>query len=139
MSKSGEKLEREVEASRDRLEGTLSDLQSRFNLSSLRRGILSAQASRGNLRSTFDNLARTLREDPVPVLLIGAGLAFLASDVLKARGDRRRSGIAAEVDPPEPSDRHLVGNHPDRLNEKLDDALEESFPGSDPISVKITR
>ncbi|GLS45132.1 hypothetical protein GCM10007884_31210 [Methylobacterium brachythecii] len=116
MSKSGEKLEREVEASRDRLEGTLSDLQSRLNLSSLRRGILSAQASRGNLSSTFDNLARTLREDPVPVLLIGAGLAFLASDVLKVRGDRRRPRITAEVDPLETSDRHVAGNHPDRLN-----------------------
>ncbi|WP_267356565.1 MULTISPECIES: hypothetical protein [unclassified Methylobacterium] len=33
--------------------------------------------------------------------------------------------------------------HPDnkqeKLNERLDDALEETFPSSDPVSVKITK
>ena len=30
-------------------------------------------------------------------------------------------------------------NHPDKMEERLDDALEETFPSSDPISVKITK
>ncbi|CAA2104190.1 hypothetical protein MBUL_02582 [Methylobacterium bullatum] len=30
-------------------------------------------------------------------------------------------------------------NHQDEMSERLDEALEETFPSSDPVSVKITK
>lgn len=38
-----------------------------------------------------------------------------------------------------PEDKKLVENSQKHLNNKLDEALEETFPTSDPISVKITK
>ena len=36
-------------------------------------------------------------------------------------------------------DRKLPENRKDRLDERLDEGSEESFPASDPVSVKITK
>jgi hypothetical protein len=36
-------------------------------------------------------------------------------------------------------DEHLEENSKKRLDKKLDHALEETFPTSDPVSVKITK
>ena len=38
-----------------------------------------------------------------------------------------------------PGDKANPDNRQDKLNERLDDALEETFPSSDPVSVKITK
>ena len=38
-----------------------------------------------------------------------------------------------------PGDKHLPENSQERLNEKLDQAVDETFPSSDPVSVKITK
>lgn len=38
-----------------------------------------------------------------------------------------------------PADGHRPENQQGSLNERLDDALEETFPSSDPVSVKITK
>ena len=38
-----------------------------------------------------------------------------------------------------PRDEHLPENSKDNLDEKLDNGVDESFPGSDPVSVKITK
>ncbi len=37
------------------------------------------------------------------------------------------------------ADRKLPENAKDNLDAKLDNAVDESFPGSDPVSVKITK
>ena len=37
------------------------------------------------------------------------------------------------------ADRHLGENSKQNLDEKTDSGLEETFPGSDPVSVKITK
>lgn len=36
-------------------------------------------------------------------------------------------------------DKHLPDNRQDKLNERLDEGLEETFPTSDPVSVKVTK
>lgn len=36
-------------------------------------------------------------------------------------------------------DRSLAENRKDEKDERLDEALEETFPSSDPVSVKITK
>ena len=38
-----------------------------------------------------------------------------------------------------PGDNAHPDNKQEKLNERLDDALEETFPSSDPVSVKITK
>jgi hypothetical protein len=38
-----------------------------------------------------------------------------------------------------PSDKKLPENSKENLDEKLDNAVDETFPGSDPVSVKITK
>ena len=38
-----------------------------------------------------------------------------------------------------PSDKHLPENSKEELDRKLDDALNETFDASDPVSVKITK
>ena len=41
--------------------------------------------------------------------------------------------------PKETLDAHLPENSKENLNDKLDHAIEESFPTSDPVSVNITK
>jgi hypothetical protein len=38
-----------------------------------------------------------------------------------------------------PEDRKLPENSKENLDKKLDHAVDETFPGSDPVSVKITK
>lgn len=38
-----------------------------------------------------------------------------------------------------PGDKKLPANSKQNLDEKLDNAIDETFPGSDPVSVKITK
>lgn len=37
------------------------------------------------------------------------------------------------------TDEHLEENSKENLDAKLDNAVDETFPGSDPVSVKITK
>ncbi|GEP12514.1 DUF3618 domain-containing protein [Methylobacterium gnaphalii] len=137
MTKSAEKLEQEIEASRSKLENTLDDLRSRLNTSTLTENLVGTHNPRAALNLLVQRVVNTVRIDPVPVLLIGAGLAFLAYDAVERGLERRR--FLSDENSQRGSDHALPGNHPDRLNDKLDDALEESFPGSDPVSVKLTK
>ena len=38
-----------------------------------------------------------------------------------------------------PDDKARPENHQSKLSERLDEGLEETFPSSDPVSVKITK
>jgi hypothetical protein len=42
-------------------------------------------------------------------------------------------------DSPSPEDKARPENQQSKLSERLDEALEETFPTSDPVSVKITK
>jgi len=140
MSTSANELEREVEATRGRLETTLAGLSSRLNPSSLAEELTGTRDPGGAVGQTAERLAGTLRANPLPALLIGAGLAFLVYETMRQGAERRRLRVLSEDAVRHgTSDSTLPGNYPDRLEDKLDDALEETFPGSDPISVKITK
>jgi len=139
MSGSVDALERDVESSREKLDGTLAELQSRLNPSSLAEELTGTRDPAGAAALTAERLSETVRANPLPVLLIGAGLAFLAFATMRQAAERRRLRVLSEEVLKAPSDATLPGNHPDRLEEKLDEALEETFPGSDPVSVRITR
>jgi hypothetical protein len=51
--------------------------------------------------------------------------------------DRDQTGF--QQDSAKPGDKHQPENKQANLNERLDEALEETFPSSDPVSVKITK
>jgi len=53
-----------------------------------------------------------------------------------AKTETAKTGLGATA---MPGDKHLAENSKENLDEKLDNASEESFPGSDPVSVKITK
>ena len=82
MSKSADALEYDVEAARGRLETTLADLSARFNRSSLAEDLIGIRDP-GGITPTTEHLAATVRTNPLPVLLIGAGFAFLAYEVVR--------------------------------------------------------
>lgn len=57
-------------------------------------------------------------------------------DKAVAEKSEKRTGTGATASP---TDHALPENSQDNLDAKLDRASEESFPGSDPVSVKITK
>lgn len=139
MNKSADELEHEIEATRGRLEGTLAELQSRLNPAAMAEDLTGTRYPGGAAALTAERVAATVRANPLPALLIGAGLGFLAYEAVRQGFERRRLQALPEESPRRSSDGALPGNHPDRLEDKLDEALEETFPGSDPVSVKIMK
>jgi hypothetical protein len=53
--------------------------------------------------------------------------------------DKNTDQAGFQQDAPKPEDKHLPENSQENLNRKLDEAVEETFPTSDPVSVKITK
>lgn len=133
MSDSADRLESDVAASRERLDRTLSGLQSRLKGNRLARDLSDLRRTGVSARAEADRLLASARVNPVPAMLICAGLGLLVYEAFRTAADRRRLEVAPT------SDRHLAENHPDRLHDRLDEALEDSFPGSDPVSIRITR
>ena len=141
MSGSAEKAEVAVEQSRERLDRTLGSLQARLNAASLREDLLGPKWQSRSLAETADLLRATIRRNPVPLLMICAGISWLLYDAVTRSSRKSRSRVSAS--------RHSTAafgngdalsnsrnNHQDK---SLDEALEETFPGSDPVAVKITR
>ncbi|KAA0112459.1 DUF3618 domain-containing protein [Methylobacterium sp. P1-11] len=139
MSDSPDKLERDVEASRGRLDRTLADLQARFNQPGIPRDFVELKRSGQAASETVERLAAEVRANPVPALLIAAGFGLLVYEAFRTAAERRRLAVVSAGSIVATPDRHLSENHPGRMNERLDEALEESFPGSDPVSVRITK
>ena len=139
MNNSPDDLERDVEASRGRLDRTLGDLQSRFNKPGIPRDFADLRRSGQAASETIERLIADVRINPVPALLIAAGFGLIAYEAFRTAAERRRLAVMRTSPVASTPDRHLPENHPDRLHERLDDALEESFPGSDPVSVQITK
>jgi hypothetical protein len=63
----------------------------------------------------------------------GSEEAFMTD---KKKPDTKRSGFGETASP---KDKRLPENSKKSLDKKLDHALEETFPTSDPVSVKITK
>ena len=56
-----------------------------------------------------------------------------------AEDQKNRDQAGFQQDSAKPGDKQNPDNKQEKLNERLDDALEETFPSSDPVSVKITK
>ena len=79
-------LEKDIEASRARLDQTIDRIQDRLTTGSLIDEVLGS-ARRTPLNGVYDNALDAVRRNPVPVLLIVAGVTLL----LRGAGGKRRS------------------------------------------------
>ncbi|KQP51844.1 hypothetical protein ASG40_05360 [Methylobacterium sp. Leaf399] len=91
-------LEKDIEASRARLDETIDKIQGRLTVSSIVDEML-GNARKTPLSGAYDGVLAAVRRNPVPVLLITAGVGWLlhrmSGDVMRD-AERRRVQRAAE-------------------------------------------
>ncbi|WP_210485196.1 DUF3618 domain-containing protein [Microvirga antarctica] len=106
MTDSLEDLQHEVEVSRARLDLTLDRLEEKLTVSGVVDDLLGT-ARRSKFAPLFDHVTETLRHNPVPVLLVAAGLGLLLHRLTPgSRRSQTRSQGMMDADlpivPPEP-------------------------------------
>jgi len=106
MSESLNDLEKDIEASRARLDQTIDQIQERLSVSSIVDEML-GNARRTPLSGVYDGALDAVRRNPVPVLLIAAGVGWLlhrmSSDAASAVNARRRVRLAEDGVPVVPT------------------------------------
>jgi ElaB/YqjD/DUF883 family membrane-anchored ribosome-binding protein len=101
--RSSAEIEREVESTRARLTGTLEQLRDRATPGQLFEQVLDYAKQSGGT-DFARNLAAAVRDNPLPVLLIGAGIGWLMlSD--RRGGETAGNQPRRALPPPSPSDR----------------------------------
>jgi Protein of unknown function (DUF3618) len=91
MGRQSEQLEREAEGVRSELSGSLAELRFRLTPGQIV-DQLTDYAREGPAADFLNNLAREIRETPMPVLLIAIGIAWLVL------ATNRRSGTPSRFD-----------------------------------------
>lgn len=122
MNQSIKELERDIEETRARLDLTIDRLQDRLSMSGLVDDVV-AQVRRSGYSSAMDRALATVRENPVPVLLMVAGLGWLLTRLAdegrsegraerfttaRAETPRRWTDTAPEADFTQSSDRQYA-------------------------------
>ncbi|WP_052341302.1 DUF3618 domain-containing protein [Salinarimonas rosea] len=103
-------LERDIEESRARLDRTIDRLQDRMTASGVADDVLGT-ARRYGYGSQLDRAAEAIRENPIPVLLVAAGIGWLAlsmTDGARRRTARRELERRGLMD--RPPRRHVAGD-----------------------------
>jgi hypothetical protein len=98
MTESLNELEKDIEASRARLDQTIDQIQERLSVSSIVDEML-GNARQTPLSGVYDGALEAIRRNPVPVLLIAAGVGWLIHRMAgdgKAAVERRRVRLAAD-------------------------------------------
>ncbi|WP_370875397.1 DUF3618 domain-containing protein [Methylobacterium amylolyticum] len=102
-------LEREIEESRARLDQTIDRIQGRLSVPNLVDEMLGNARRVPALNSAYDGALDAVRRNPVPVLLIAAGVGLLFSRMARDAERRRTEVSAARVpvldDTPRPAAR----------------------------------
>jgi ElaB/YqjD/DUF883 family membrane-anchored ribosome-binding protein len=89
MSQSINELERDIEQTRARLDSTIDQLQSRLSTSGIVDEVLGT-VRRTQFASVMDDTLEAVRRNPVPVLLVAAGLGLLFYRMTERSQARRR-------------------------------------------------
>jgi len=76
MTQSLQDLEKDIEQSRAKLDLTIDRLQDKMSVSGVVDDML-GQARNGRYAPAFDNVLATIRRNPVPIMLMAAGLGLL--------------------------------------------------------------
>lgn len=84
MPRSAEQLEREIETARNRLADDLGELRLRITPGQVVDQLVD-YARRGPAAEFFSNLGREIRQNPLPLLLTTAGLAWLVLASTRSR------------------------------------------------------
>lgn len=100
MSESISDLEKDIEQSRARLDETIDRLQGRLNASSLVDEMLGS-ARRTPYSGVYDDALLAVRRNPLPVLLIAAGVGLLLNGMRTARRPTTRAVVPVEAKPVE--------------------------------------
>ncbi|GAB2786123.1 hypothetical protein GCM10027040_10250 [Halomonas shantousis] len=86
-NRSPDEIESDIEQTRSHLDETLSDLEQRVDPQALMHDAY-GYVSHGGASEFFSNLGRTVRQHPVPSLMLGVGVGWL----MVASSSKRRSG-----------------------------------------------
>lgn len=88
-------MERDIEASRARLDETIERIQGRLSVSSLVDEMLGNARRAPAVSGAYDGALEAVRRNPVPVLLIAAGVGWLMHR-MSQDANRRRTHASAE-------------------------------------------
>lgn len=97
MTQSLQDLERDIEQSRAQLDRTIDQLQNKMTVSGVVDDMLGT-ARAGQYGPIYDRVLETVRRNPVPVMLIAAGLGLLAYRLGRPAPRRQTRLIAADED-----------------------------------------
>ncbi|MBD8907950.1 DUF3618 domain-containing protein [Methylorubrum zatmanii] len=98
MSESISDLEKDIEQSRARLDETIDRIQGRLNASSLVDEMLGS-VQRTPYSGLYDDALEAVRRNPVPVLLIAAGVGLLLNGMRSVRRPATRAVVPVETKP----------------------------------------
>ena len=97
-SRSSTEIESDIRQTRARMDGTLDELGDRLTARSLLNSALDWWESRGAgsrpvgaTKDTYQSLARYVKENPIPSLLVGAGVAWMIIEATSSEEEETRS------------------------------------------------
>jgi ElaB/YqjD/DUF883 family membrane-anchored ribosome-binding protein len=101
-SRSSTEIESDIRQTRGRMDATLDELGDRLTARSLLNSALDWWESRGAgsrpvgaTKDTYQSLARYVKENPIPSLLVGAGVAWMIIEAASSEEEETRSSIGA--------------------------------------------
>ena len=133
-TRSSSDIKSDIRRTRSRLDDTLENLNERLSPRSLINDALSwfesqgsQQTNTGSLKRGYQNVIRRVKEQPMPALLIGAGITWmiLGSDNDDTVGDPRRTGESESISE-EPSEKSEIAA---AVKEKVGQ-VQETFSGA---------
>jgi ElaB/YqjD/DUF883 family membrane-anchored ribosome-binding protein len=116
-------LEREVHTHRRRIDQTLDELGQRLSPGQLvdeAIGMVRRSEAPANVRAFTDNLGRSIRDHPLPVAMIGLGLAWLAASGRNGGGSQAQSfARSGSMDEHDHYARSRAGSYDDDLEQEI--------------------
>lgn len=104
-------VQRDVQESRARVDRTLTEIEERYSPSRLLDRAMDYMKDNSQEIGTFGrNLGRTMRDHPVPVMLLMGGLAALAVSGMRGNGGPRSGYSRRSEDWPDDEDRFAYGS-----------------------------
>lgn len=101
MTQSLQELEQDIEQSRAKLDQTIDRLQGKMTVSGVIDDMLGT-ARNGRYAPVFDEVLVTIRRNPIPIMLLAAGLGLLAYNLGRKPRIRRTAPPAPPPLPTEP-------------------------------------
>jgi hypothetical protein len=97
MTQDIQDLERDIEATRARLDLTIDQLQGRLSMSGIVDDVLGTMRARG-YDSALDHTLAVLKRNPVPVMLVAAGIGWLLYRMGREPTRRGAAGVGYAYD-----------------------------------------